>query len=116
MSETINQERESVLLTRENDTSHLIDEMDRGREALQGKRATLNRIVHEIEEQAIEIDQSRTFLDKLHSELHYLRTGQRIEFRNGGRLLVGTMGPLIGSHQISQSFNNLLWVGMGGPW
>ena len=93
--------------------SHLIDEMDRGREVLQGKGATLNRIVHEIEEQAIEIDQSRTFLDKLRSELHCLRTGQRIEFRKGGRLLVGTMNPLPGSHRITQSFNNVT-VGENG--
>lgn len=58
---------------------------------LHAKLATLNRIVHQIEEQALEIHYSRELLDKLRSEVHSLRTGRGIEIKDGGRLRVGVM-------------------------
>ncbi|OGE46420.1 hypothetical protein PENARI_c280G00521, partial [Penicillium arizonense] len=51
---------------------------------LQDKLVALNRIVRQTEKQATEIHYSRELLDKLRSEVHLLRTGQRIEIRDGG--------------------------------
>jgi uncharacterized coiled-coil DUF342 family protein len=81
----------------ERDMSKMIKKMDRARDMLQEKSEMLNDIVREVAMQAAEIKDSQNFLDELHMEIRQLRTGQRTETQNGGRLIVGLISPLPGS-------------------
>jgi hypothetical protein len=113
MSENINQEQNTALLTMESDMSNLIKEMDWDNYVLREKWEMLNGIVREVLEQTDEIEDSQNFLDVLRTEIHWLRTGQRIKTQNNGRLFRGTTKPFRGSGQTYQRIENVKVDGKG---
>ncbi|KAJ6019921.1 hypothetical protein N7499_003777 [Penicillium canescens] len=105
-SENDSQERQAELLARENGIVNVIGKFDEDGTLLQDKLVALNRIVRQTEKQASEIHYSRELLDKLRSEIHLLRTGQRIEIRDGGRFRLGATDSHRGDHP-TQSIQNV---------
>ncbi|KAJ5981969.1 hypothetical protein N7451_012069 [Penicillium sp. IBT 35674x] len=90
-SENVSQESEAELLVMENGISNMIEGFDEDEKVLQDILATLDRKVRQIKGQATEIHFSRELLDRLRLEVHWLRTGRRIDIEDGGRLRVGVL-------------------------
>ncbi|KAJ6052688.1 uncharacterized protein N7446_007331 [Penicillium canescens] len=105
-SENVSQERQAELLARENGIVNVIGGLDEDETVLQDKLVALNRIVRQTEEQATEIHYSRELLDKRRSEVHLLRTGQRIEIRDSGRFRLGVTDSRRGNHP-TQNIQNV---------
>ncbi|KAJ6019964.1 hypothetical protein N7499_004125 [Penicillium canescens] len=105
-SENVSQERQAELLARENSIANVIGKFDEDGTVLQDKLVALNRIVRQTKKQATEIRHSRELLDKLRSEVHLVRTGQRVEISDGGRFRLGVTDSRRGNHP-TQSIHNV---------
>lgn len=109
----MSQSRQTALLAREADLSQAIKDHEESKKALQEKEIILSGILRTMGKHLAETRHSQTLLENLHSEVYWLRTGQRIKSNDGGQLLVGTMNSLPGDLPFSQYISDI-HVNSGG--